>query len=111
MTATVITTPIDMGKTRLQTLRVEPSEPPGTEGGGRGAGGGGAPVHGGRAVRGAGLSARAGVFQVVRDVAAKEGVGALFTGVTARVGAIAPGSAISFFVYESIKEWCASHAV
>ena len=46
-------------------------------------------------------------FGVMRDVAAKEGAGALMTGCVARVGAIAPGSAISFFVYESIKEWCA----
>lgn len=113
--ATVATNPIDLAKTRLQTLRV--AEVGGTAGAGAAAGvgaGTGAGVgaaSGGGAGAGAsraGLSARASVFTVMRDVAATEGVGALMTGCVARVGAIAPGSAISFFVYESIKEWCAA---
>jgi solute carrier family 25 citrate transporter 1 len=41
----------------------------------------------------------------MRDVARKEGPRALMTGTAARVAAVAPGSAISFFVYESVKAY------
>jgi solute carrier family 25 citrate transporter 1 len=75
--ATVVTTPIDLAKTRLQTMRV----------GGVG-------------------NIESGVFGIMRDVVRREGVGALWTGASARVLAIAPGSAVSFYVYESIKDWC-----
>ena len=75
--ATVATTPIDLAKTRLQTMRV----------GGVG-------------------NIERGVFGIMRDVVRREGVGALWTGASARVLAIAPGSAVSFYVYESIKDWC-----
>lgn len=47
-----------------------------------------------------------GVFGIMRDVVRREGFGALWTGASARVLAIAPGSAISFYVYETIKDWC-----
>ena len=46
-----------------------------------------------------------GVFGVMRDVARREGVAALTAGAGARVLAVAPGSAVSFFVYETIKGW------
>lgn len=128
--ATVATNPIDLAKTRLQTLRVESSVSasvsvgPGADSGVVGGAGtsksfildthrrrSGAGASSGFILdthRGAALPASVGVFSVMRDVAAKEGVGALMTGCVARVWAIAPGSAISFFVYESIKEWCAA---
>ena len=51
------------------------------------------------------ISSRAGVFGVMRDVARREGVAALTAGAGARVLAVAPGSAVSFFVYETIKGW------
>ena len=76
--ATVATTPIDLAKTRLQTMR-------------RGMSGG---------------TVEGGVFGIMRDVVRREGFGALWTGASARVLAIAPGSAISFYVYETIKDWC-----
>jgi len=41
---------------------------------------------------------------VWRDVFKREGARGLFAGVGARVAAVAPGSAISFGVYETLKQ-------
>ena len=86
--ATAATHPLDLAKTRMQTLRVR-SE------GAESSAPGSAPR----------ISSRAGVFGVMRDVARREGVAALTAGAGARVLAVAPGSAVSFFVYETIKGW------
>ena len=45
------------------------------------------------------------MFSIARDVFRREGAARHFAGCGARVAAVAPGSAISFFVYEGIKEW------
>jgi len=68
--ATVLTSPVDMVKTRLQT---------------------------------AGPGETRGALAIAADIYRAEGAGAFFAGVSARVMAIAPGSAISFFLYEAIK--------
>ena len=82
--ATVATHPLDLAKTRLQTLRA-----------GAGA----------RASSSSSSSSSSSVFSIARDVARREGASRLFAGCGARVAAVAPGSAISFFAYEIIKEW------
>ena len=86
--ATVATHPLDLAKTRLQTLRTEPKR---EEVSGKQTFSGGA--------------TRKNVFSIARDVFRREGAARLFAGCGARVAAVAPGSAISFFVYEGIKEW------
>lgn len=68
--ATTLTHPLDLAKTRLQTMRVESSS----------------------------------LVHVLSDVIRREGFKGVFAGVSARVAAVAPGSAISFFVYESLKK-------
>ena len=107
--ATFATNPLDLAKTRLQTLRRQsaaetPAETPARASNGRSNG-----RSNGLASNGGGdatvLRHRAGVFGVMRDVARKEGPRALMTGTAARVAAVAPGSAISFFVYESVKAY------
>ena len=80
--ATVATHPLDLAKTRLQTLRAVPGSIP--------------------------SRASSSVFSIARDVARNEGFKRLFAGCGARVAAVAPGSAISFFAYETIKEWMQS---
>lgn len=82
--ATVATHPLDLAKTRLQTLRTVPGSIPRSE-----------------------VSSQ-NVFAMARSVARNEGVKRLFAGCGARVAAVAPGSAISFFAYETIKEWMQS---
>jgi len=69
--ATTLTHPLDLAKTRLQTMRFETS---------------------------------ASLWGVLRDVFKREGARGLFAGVGARVAAVAPGSAISFGVYETLKQ-------
>ena len=88
--ATVATHPLDLAKTRLQTLRAS----------------GGASSESSEAKRKAGgRFASPSIFSIARDVARREGASRLFAGCGARVAAVAPGSAISFFVYENVKEW------
>lgn len=87
--ATVATHPLDLAKTRLQTLRTEPKREE---------------VSGKKTFSG-GAQTRKNVFSIARDVFRREGAARLFAGCGARVAAVAPGSAISFFVYEGIKEW------
>ena len=72
-TATVMTHPLDLAKTRLQTLRFE-------------------------------SASSASMRSVLARVVEREGVRGLFAGVNARVAAVAPGSAISFYVYETLKQ-------
>ena len=86
--ATVATHPLDLAKTRLQTLRTEPKRAE--------------TVPGSKSEKSA---TRKNVFSIARDVFRREGAARLFAGCGARVAAVAPGSAISFFVYEGIKEW------
>ena len=86
--ATVATHPLDLAKTRLQTLRTEPKREE---------------VSGKKTFSGG--ATRKNVFSIARDVFRREGAARLFAGCGARVAAVAPGSAISFFVYEGIKEW------
>ena len=88
--ATVATHPLDLAKTRLQTLRTEPKRAETTF------------VPGSKSEKSA---TRKNVFSIARDVFRREGAARLFAGCGARVAAVAPGSAISFFVYEGIKEW------
>jgi hypothetical protein len=76
--AAVLTHPADVVKTRLQVLSA-------TSGQG-------------------GLSSR----QVLRDLLAKEGPGALTAGLAARVLNIAPGCAMSWALYETLKQWLAA---
>jgi len=97
--ATVATHPLDLAKTRLQTLR--------TGGVGLVRGGSSHGTATGSTPNSSNLllPRNASVFSIARDVFRKEGFKALFAGSGARVLAVAPGSAISFFVYESIKEW------
>ena len=112
--ATAATHPLDLAKTRLQTLRVGSVAVVTGVAGDVVSG----VVSGGTAVantvRGSNpgkgiashwsLPSNASVFSIARGVWKREGARALFSGVGARVAAVAPGSAISFFVYESIKE-------
>ena len=86
--ATVATHPLDLAKTRLKTLRTEPKRAE--------------TVPGSKSEKSA---TRKNVFSIARDVFRREGAARLFAGCGARVAAVAPGSAISFFVYEGIKEW------
>ena len=46
----------------------------------------------------------ASLVRVLRNVVAREGVRGLFAGVGARVASVAPGSAISFYIYETLKQ-------
>ena len=71
--ATTLTHPLDLAKTRLQTMRFE-------------------------------TTTSASLHWVLRDVFKREGARGLFAGVGARVAAVAPGSAISFGVYETLKQ-------
>ena len=88
--ATVATHPLDLAKTRLQTLRTEPKR---------------AETVPGSKKKSEKSATRKNVFSIARDVFRREGAARLFAGCGARVAAVAPGSAISFFVYEGIKEW------
>ena len=88
--ATVATHPPDLAKTRLQTLRTEPKRAE--------------TVPGSKSEKSA-TRKNKNVFSIARDVFRREGATRLFAGCGARVAAVAPGSAISFFVYEGIKEW------
>ena len=88
--ATVATHPLDLAKTRLQTLRTEPKREE---------------VSGKKTFSGGAQTRKNNVFSIARDVFRREGAARLFAGCGARVAAVAPGSAISFFVYEGIKEW------
>ena len=88
--ATVATHPLDLAKTRLQTLRTEPKRAE--------------TVPGSKSEKSA-TRKNKNVFSIARDVFRREGATRLFAGCGARVAAVAPGSAISFFVYEGIKEW------
>ena len=80
--ATVLTHPLDLCKTRIQTMTAK-----GMNGGG-GSGGGGS------------LTLKMACVDVVKT----EGVLALYRGVWARILSVAPGSAISFYAYESIRK-------
>ncbi len=71
--ATTLTHPLDLAKTRLQTMRFETTTSASLRGG-------------------------------LRDVFKREGARGLFAGAGARVAAVAPGSAISFGVYETLKQ-------
>ena len=71
--ATTLTHPLDLAKTRLQTMRFE-------------------------------TTTSASLRGVLRDVLKREGARGLFAGAGARVAAVAPGSAISFGVYETLKQ-------
>ena len=81
--ATVLTHPLDLCKTRIQTMTAK-----GMNGGGGGGGGGG------------NLTLKMACVDVVKT----EGVLALYRGVWARILSVAPGSAISFYAYESIRK-------
>jgi len=70
--ATTATHPLDLAKTRMQTMKFAPGE--------------------------------ASLVRVLRNVVAREGVRGLFAGVGARVASVAPGSAISFYIYETLKQ-------
>ena len=76
--ATVLTHPLDLCKTRIQTMTAK-----GMNGGGRGS-----------------LTLKMACVDVVKT----EGVLALYRGVWARILSVAPGSAISFYAYESIRK-------
>ena len=80
--ATVLTHPLDLCKTRIQTMSAK-----GMNGGGGGGGGGS-------------LTLKMACVDVVKT----EGVLALYRGVWARILSVAPGSAISFYAYESIRK-------
>jgi solute carrier family 25 citrate transporter 1 len=71
--ATTLTHPLDLAKTRLQTMRFE-------------------------------TASSSSLWGVLRDVLKREGARGLFAGVGARIAAVAPGSAISFGVYETLKQ-------
>lgn len=45
------------------------------------------------------------IIGVAKDLVAKEGVSALYKGITPRVLRVAPGQAVTFAVYEKIKSW------
>ncbi len=77
--ATVLTHPLDLCKTRIQTMTAK---------GMNGGGGGG------------NLTLKMACVDVVKT----EGVLALYRGVWARILSVAPGSAISFYAYESIRK-------
>ena len=77
--ATVLTHPLDLCKTRIQTMTAK---------GMNGGGGGGS------------LTLKMACVDVVKT----EGVLALYRGVWARILSVAPGSAISFYAYESIRK-------
>ena len=76
--ATVLTHPLDLCKTRIQTMTAK-----GMNGGGGGS-----------------LTLKMACVDVVKT----EGVLALYRGVWARILSVAPGSAISFYAYESIRK-------
>lgn len=82
--ATLVTNPVDVIKTRLQTL---PAQAAGAEA---------------AAVTSLGIRS-GGAIAVAASLLRKEGLRALWAGTLARVLSVAPGSAISFFAFESLK--------
>lgn len=45
------------------------------------------------------------IINVTKDLVAKEGVSALYKGITPRVLRVAPGQAVTFMIYERVKSW------
>lgn len=45
------------------------------------------------------------IMNVARDLVAKEGLPALYKGITPRVLRVAPGQAVTFAVYEKVSFW------
>ena len=82
--ATLVTNPVDVIKTRLQTL---PAQAAGADA---------------AAVTSLGIRS-GGAIAVAASLLRKEGLRALWAGTLARVLSVAPGSAISFFAFESLK--------
>ncbi|CCH40587.1 Calcium-binding mitochondrial carrier protein [Wickerhamomyces ciferrii] len=50
-------------------------------------------------------SALSRIVRIGKDLIKEEGVGALYKGITPRVMRVAPGQAVTFTVYEIVREW------
>ena len=79
--ATILTHPLDLCKTRVQTMTSSSSSSSSNS-----------------------VAEKLTMRRVFTDVVRKEGFFALYRGVWARILSVAPGSAISFYAYESIRK-------
>jgi len=89
--ATILTHPLDLCKTRVQTMTSSSSSDSSS-----------AKTKAG--VRRGNVVEKLTMRRVFTDVVRKEGFFALYRGVWARILSVAPGSAISFYAYESIRK-------
>ena len=93
--ATVLTHPLDLCKTRVQTMTSSSSSDSCNDSSS-------AKTKAG--VRRGNVVEKLTMRRVFTDVVRKEGFFALYRGVWARILSVAPGSAISFYAYESIRK-------
>jgi len=94
--ATVLTHPLDLCKTRVQTMTSSSSSSDSSNDSSS------AKTKAG--VRRGNVAEKLTMRRVFTDVVRKEGFFALYRGVWARILSVAPGSAISFYAYESIRK-------
>jgi solute carrier family 25 citrate transporter 1 len=94
--ATVLTHPLDLCKTRVQTMTSSSSSSDSSNDSSS------AKTKAG--VRRGNVVEKLTMRRVFTDVVRKEGFFALYRGVWARILSVAPGSAISFYAYESIRK-------
>ena len=93
--ATILTHPLDLCKTRVQTMTSSSSSDSSNDSSS-------AKTKAG--VRRGNVVEKLTMRRVFTDVVRKEGFFALYRGVWARILSVAPGSAISFYAYESIRK-------
>jgi len=94
--ATILTHPLDLCKTRVQTMTSSSSSSDSSNDSSS------AKTKAG--VRRGNVVEKLTMRRVFTDVVRKEGFFALYRGVWARILSVAPGSAISFYAYESIRK-------
>ena len=94
--ATILTHPLDLCKTRVQTMTSSSSSSDSSNDSSS------AKTKAG--VRRGNVAEKLTMRRVFTDVVRKEGFFALYRGVWARILSVAPGSAISFYAYESIRK-------
>jgi len=82
--ATILTHPLDLCKTRVQTMTSSSSSSSSSSSNS--------------------VAEKLTMRRVFTDVVRREGFFALYRGVWARILSVAPGSAISFYAYESIRK-------
>ena len=92
--ATILTHPLDLCKTRVQTMTSSSSNSSNDS----------SSANTKARVRRGSVVEKLTMRRVFTDVVRKEGFFALYRGVWARILSVAPGSAISFYAYESIRK-------